>query len=423
MHIVKLEASNVLRIRAVTIEPSGAVVVIGGRNGQGKTSTLAAIEMALGGGKSIPEMPVRTGARSARVVLDLGDIVVERTFSAKGTQLVVRNADGVEQRSPQGLLDALTNRIGFDPLEFARAKSAEQDRILKDALGLDLSDLDAQHADIYQRRTATNNELRSAKARLEATDVHADAPPAEESVAELAAELKRRQGEAAKSTDLAKQASEKETAVSKAEKVVSDTRIRIAELEKELGRLLGELDTARTVHEEARRAAENFTFDDPAEIETKLITVEETNRKVRENAARAELAKQADELREKSQLFTDALAELEEQKQARIAAAKFPVEGLGFDESGPTLNGIPLAQCAHSERLRVSVAIGLALNPKLKVLLIREGAWLDEDAMRLLATMAEDAGAQVWIERVGTGDPGAVIIEDGEVLGAAEAAQ
>jgi hypothetical protein len=41
---------------------------------------------------------------------------------------------------------------------------------------------------------------------------------------------------------------------------------------------------------------------------------------------------------------------------------------------------------------------------------------LDEDNMAIVAEMAEAAGAQVWLERVGTGDAGAVIIEDGEVV-------
>ena len=38
MKIVKLEAQNVKRLKAVEITPQGNTVVIGGRNGQGKTS-------------------------------------------------------------------------------------------------------------------------------------------------------------------------------------------------------------------------------------------------------------------------------------------------------------------------------------------------------------------------------------------------
>jgi len=38
--------------------------------------------------------------------------------------------------------------------------------------------------------------------------------------------------------------------------------------------------------------------------------------------------------------------------------------------------------------------------------------------MRLVAEMAEAAGGQVWLERVGEGDECSIVIEDGMVRGA-----
>jgi hypothetical protein len=65
----------------------------------------------------------------------------------------------------------------------------------------------------------------------------------------------------------------------------------------------------------------------------------------------------------------------------------------------------------------VSVAIGLALNPKLKVLLVRNGNLLDDDGLKALSEMADASGAQVWMELV-TKDAGGVtvMIEDGHVV-------
>ena len=106
---------------------------------------------------------------------------------------------------------------------------------------------------------------------------------------------------------------------------------------------------------------------------------------------------------------------MDETKQSTMAATEFPIDGLGMDEDGVVYDELPFAQASSAEALRVSVAIGLAMNPKLKVLLIRDGSLLDEDNLRLVAEMAEKHEAQVWIERVGQGEECSVIIEDGRI--------
>ena len=63
-----------------------------------------------------------------------------------------------------------------------------------------------------------------------------------------------------------------------------------------------------------------------------------------------------------------------------------------------TYNNVPFDQCSSSEQLRVSLAMGLALNPKLKVILIRDGSLLDgqrhapccldKDNLKMIAEMA-----------------------------------
>ena len=53
--IASVEAENVKRVKAVYLEPKAdGLTVIGGRNGQGKTSVLDAIAWALGGDKMRP---------------------------------------------------------------------------------------------------------------------------------------------------------------------------------------------------------------------------------------------------------------------------------------------------------------------------------------------------------------------------------
>lgn len=66
MKINALELENVKRIKAVRLEPSpNGLTIIGGKNGQGKTSVLDAIAWGLGGDRYKPSVPAREGAPGA----------------------------------------------------------------------------------------------------------------------------------------------------------------------------------------------------------------------------------------------------------------------------------------------------------------------------------------------------------------------
>ena len=124
MNIVKLQAENIKRIVAVEIKPDGALVQITGRNGAGKSSVLDAIWWALAGERSHQSAPIRKGADTARIKLDLGEVVVTRHFAKREddsvvTRITVENAEGARFPSPQKMLDSLLGSLAFDPLAFA----------------------------------------------------------------------------------------------------------------------------------------------------------------------------------------------------------------------------------------------------------------------------------------------------------------
>ena len=79
------------------------------------------------------------------------------------------------------------------------------------------------------------------------------------------------------------------------------------------------------------------------------------------------------------------------------------------------VDGLPFAQAAASRKIRVSVALAMALNPKIRVIRIMDGSLLDEDAMKTVYEMAVERDFQVWLETVDSGAPGAIVIEDGHI--------
>ena len=84
---------------------------------------------------------------------------------------------------------------------------------------------------------------------------------------------------------------------------------------------------------------------------------------------------------------------------------------------------LPILASAMDTVTEAPMAIAMAANPKLRVIRVQDGSLLDEEAMRILAEMAQAADYQVWIEVVQSGRSAAIVIEDGAVKGAVQVAQ
>jgi hypothetical protein len=147
----------------------------------------------------------------------------------------------------------------------------------------------------------------------------------------------------------------------------------------------------------------------------KIHDAAETNRLADAWEARSRHLAKVERLRADVQALTGQIELLDEKKARVLESVTMPVPGLSIDGEVVHFNDIPLAQASSAEQLRVGVAVACAMNPKLKVMIIRDGSLLDEDSMRMVAEMAVEHGAQVWIEVVRSDDSVSVIIEDGEV--------
>lgn len=427
MKIIRFEASNVLKIKAVEIQPDGSVMYyIGGKNKAGKSSVLTAIEMCLAGANAIPPEPLRKGAKRGKAVLDLGDIIVERRFTPSGTTLIVKNADGTEVKSPQKLLDTLIGRISFDPSEFARMEPKEQLATLQRIVGLDFKPLDEKRSKLFTARTEINRRVKEVEARLKIAVQYPDAPTEEVKVADLMNEMKARQAHNAEN-DLAR------TKVRHQADVVLQAQSELESADTILAECLKAVENAKdevaachkakaeaiALQEQMEAAVVLLADQNVAEVEAKIKAADETNRKVRANFSRKQEQDALRAVQKEAEKLTEQIDEIDEAKQESLAAAKFPIEGLGFNEQGVTFNGLPFEQCSSAESIEVSMAIGLAINPKLPVVLIKHGSLIDDEQLEIVRKLAEahEPPAQVIVERVGEGQECSVIIEDGHIKG------
>ena len=398
IRIVRLEAENFKILKAVEITPTGDVVQITGENAAGKSSVLDAIAWALGGGNFTVAQPVRRGAAKARALLDLGDITVERTRSADGAMaLRVTAKDGSRLPSPQAVLDRLVGDLTFDPLAFARMEPRAQAEMLRRLVGLDLAKFDEARARVYQERTLIGRERDRAAAQVKPNDPAWDALPDQPLSIDILT------GEYARA---ARADSDARNARQRAERLRED----IAALELSLAQARDDLTQAEYV------AGQYQNTEGPmAAAAAALKGAELTNSAIRVRNANRERRADATALAEKYEVLTGHIAAIDGKKAELIASAEMPVPGLSYDEGGVALNGLPFAQASTAEQLRTSVAIGARQNAALRVMLVRDGSLLDRVSMALLGGMAHDLGLQLWIERVASGAPVGIVIEDGSV--------
>jgi DNA repair exonuclease SbcCD ATPase subunit len=418
--IIELKAENVKRLKAVEIVPKSNTVIISGRNGQGKTSCLDAIWLALGGGNAAKDSqtarPIRDGEKKATVSLDLDEIKVTRSWTdTGGMTLKVESKDGATYKSPQSLLDGMVGKLSFDPLAFSRMPPVEQKKTLLGLvdLGFDPNAMEIERKKIYDERTIVNRDLKALEARIESMPLHPDVPQEEVSMKDLWKQAQEANMQISANARLRDELERKRH-------MAATLKENMENLEKELEQKRSELTVIVLDGKELAAKVEALKDPDTESINAQLANVESTNAKVREAAARRELEKQASTLRSESEAKGTMLNELDDKKKSALQNAKFPVAGLGFDTDGVLFNDIPISQCSSAERIKVSLAIASALNPRIRVIRVNDGSLLDSQSMAEVERMAAEHDMQVWIERVDeTGNVG-IVIEDGEVKSNAE---
>lgn len=437
MKIIKMTAENVKKLLVVEITPDGNLVKITGKNGAGKTAVLDSIWWALAGTRSHQPKPIRDGAEQAKITLDLGELIVERQFrttqDGKVTTMVsVKTTDNAYFSSPQKVLDSLLGALSFDPLAFSKMNPVEQRDHLAKVLGYDAEKYDTEFKTVYDKRTDFNRSVKLNKALADGIEVPDDTPDNLVDIDKIRAKQKKFIDQNAKILqefhELKNQHNDLDNQIAHAssiwysiddgikavQKQIEDLKNKMEEQEKEkhiCKKNLDKLLKQRADFPELKKPEEKSTdsFDNTIDQAIKV------NEAVKQKKHKNDVLFTMEKWQAKADECTKRLDEIKVEKKQAVEALEMPVENLTFDEDGLLLNGVPLEQASDAEKLRVSCAIAMQENTKLRVLRIQDGSLLDTDSLELLATLADDKDYQVWIEIVDTTGEVGFCIEDGRI--------
>jgi hypothetical protein len=432
MKIINLQAENILKLKAIDITPSDSVVYVTGTNGAGKSSILDCITMALCGGREIPKEPIRKGADKGKIIMDIGEYIITRSFTKENSYLKIEAKDGSKVKSPQSLLDSIVGAVSFDPLEFMNNDDKKQREILLALVGANTDDLDKREKQLRDvERPAIGKYRTKAEVTMKASVYHPEvANLAEQSLSDIMTEMEVAQtfnrtladretaNETIKSNavKLREQIIEREKDIMLREEQIVRLREEIKDMSQQnmdANKLILEARDAYTAEKEALALIQPRDIES---IKSRMGALEETNTKIRENvkylAAKVDFKSADDDYNAATKEIEDIMAK----RQDLIKKMNMPVPGLSFDENGLFYNSIPLAQCSDGEKLMISMGISMALNPTLKVLRIKDGSLLDEKNRAIIAESVKEKGYQLWFESVGSSSSVGILIDEGEIV-------
>jgi predicted ATP-dependent endonuclease of OLD family len=396
LRILKVDVENFMRLQSAHVELDRNWVVLKGKNEQGKSSLLKFIRGTLGGGRQVPDDPVHGGAHHAEGMIDLGELTVESRIDRAGKiTVIVRDKDGAKQSAPMEILKKLYNLLAFSPIEFEKADKLEQEKILRRLLNLDFTELNKQHAKLYDERTTVGQRLDAAFGRLNTYPIAClTAPDAEVSVADLVSDKERAEDHNRNRDAVIKTDSEAAAECKRLHEELASARARRVETEKAVADLKPAIDTAA--------------------ITEKIRTAESVNASVRSKIERLKAKKSVDEFEKQKAVLTLQIAEIDKEKARLTAAAPWPIPELAFAEEGGVLyKGHPFSQASKAARIRCSCAIVAGLHPQLKAILIEDAECVDEDGTEVVKAFALENDLQIIWEVIHSEEPGAIVFVDG----------
>ncbi len=411
MKINKLEIENVKRVKAVSLKPTeNGLTIIGGNNGQGKTSVLDAIAWTLGGESYRPSQPERTGSMTPptmKIVMNNG-LIVER----KGKNSTLKVTDPFGKKAGQQLLNSFVESFALNLPKFMDASNKEKAMTLLNIIGVgdQLTVLDKQEKELYNERLYVGRTADQKKKYAAEQIYYPDAPEDLISASDLIRQQQEILLKNAENQRKRDQVQELAEAVKSAHRTVEALAAQLEEAKKKHAQLIESYSIAQ-------KTAMQLEDESTEELEKNIIEIDETNRKVRANLDKAKAEEDAKQYEKQYIQLTADIEKLQTTKKQLLTTAELPLPELSVKDGELIYKDQKWDNMSGAERLIVATAIVRKLNPECGFVLLDKLEQLDLQTLTDFGNWLEKEGLQAIATRVSTGSECSIIIEDGAIVG------
>lgn len=411
MKINKLEIENVKRVKAVSLKPTeNGLTIIGGNNGQGKTSILDAIAWTLGGDSYRPSQPERAGSMTPptmKIIMNNG-LVVER----KGKNSALKVTDPSGKKAGQQLLNSFVEGFALNLPKFMEASNKEKAATLLNIIGVgdQLTTMDKREKELYNERLYVGRTADQKKKYAAEQPYYPDTPEDLISASEL---IRQQQAILLKNAENQRkrdQVAELAEAVKTAHQTVESLVAQLEEAKKKHMELVESYDIAQ-------KTAAQLQDESTEQLEKNITEIDEMNRKVRANLDKSKAEDDAKQYEKQYIQLTADIEKVQETKKQLLTNAELPLPELSVKDGDLIYKGQMWDNMSGAERLIVATAIVRKLKPECGFVLLDKLEQMDLQTLIEFGHWLEQEGLQAIATRVSTGAECSIIIEDGYAVG------
>lgn len=428
--ITSLEVQDFKRVSLVRYQPAATgLTVIGGRNSQGKSSTLDAVKMLFGGEKFTPTSPIHEGAKKSTLTGSLSNgLQVKVSITPSGAYYTITDPTG--KKAGITLLKETVGELALDLSKFMAASDKEKAKTLLRIIGVDLTPFEERHAKLYQEREGMGRLRDRAKH-------HAEAMPYNEAVgtelltpADIMAELEAKVAINARNRELRQKADQARANLKTQDERISAQEALVSDLIRRLDEARGELESRQAKRatmaaelDQAMKGAAAVQDEDTTALKTRMAQIEDTNQEVRKNLEREKALGEAEGYADEYRALSSQIEANQAEMRALLEGAKMPLDGLSVEAGVLTYHGKAWDCMGDAERLRVATSIVRQINPACGFVLLDGLERMDIPTLEQFGVWLQEQGLQVLGTKVSSGPECSIIIEDGVIAGTMEPAE